>query len=116
MEMIDMGKEVETGEQPTEVKGSKKVSYSGFSMVGDQIPEELGNMKNGEKCHLHIVVRKVGDTLDTYSKGEPRRVEVEIHKLGAIEGMTAEEYGNLSDEEKDKKDKESVEEKVGEEE
>ena len=109
MELLDMGHKSEMPSQPVEGKGETKISYPGFSMVGDQIPEGLGNMKNGEKCHLDIIVRKIGDNIDTYAKGEPRRIEVEIHKLG-YEGskVSKEEYKNMSDEGKDKIDEEQV--------
>ena len=108
MEMMDMGRETETGMQPAESKGEKKITYSTFSMTGDQIPEELGNMKNGEKCHCEIIVRKIGDNIDTYAKGEPRRIEIEIHKLGCMGEMNKDEYDKLSDEEKDKADEKEV--------
>jgi len=109
MMLIDMGHKSEMGSQPTEAKQEVKISYPGFSMTGDQIPEELGNMKNGEKCHLDIIVRKIGDNIDTYAKGEPRRIEVEIHKLG-YEGskVSEDEYKNMSDEDKDKEDEKEV--------
>ncbi len=110
MEMMDMGKKIDTEAQPT-VAGDKetKISYPSFSISGDQIPEGLGNMKNGEKCHLDIIVRKIGDNIDTYAKGEPRRIEVEIHKLG-YEGskVNEDEYKNMSDEDKDKADEKEV--------
>lgn len=110
MEMMDMGKKIDTEAQPT-VAGNKetKIFYPSFSISGGQIPEELGNMKNGEKCHLDIIVRKIGDNIDTYAKGEPRRIKVEIHKLG-YEGskVSKEEYKNMSDEGKDKIDEEQV--------
>lgn len=110
--MVDMGRETETGMQPTEGKGEKKITYSTFSMTGDQIPDELGNMKNGEKCHCEIIVRKIGDNIDTYAKGEPRRIEVEIHKLGCMDSKISEdEYKDMSDEEKDKADEKEVMEK-----
>ena len=111
--MIDMGHKSEMGPQPT-VAGDKetKISYPSFSISEDKIPEEMGNMKNGEKCRCEIIVRKIGDNIDTYAKGEPRRIEVEIHKLG-YEGskVSEEDYKSMSDEEKDKADEEEVMEK-----
>ena len=80
-------------------------------MVGDQIPDELKNIKNNEMCRLELIVRKVGDNIDTYAEGQPRRIEVEIHKLGYIAQAgkkTFEEYDKSSKEEKEEYDKESV--------
>jgi hypothetical protein len=110
MEMKDIGHKSEMPAQPTEGKQETKISYPGFSITGDQIPDELGNIKNGDKCRCEIVVRKIGDNIDTYAKGEPRRIELEIHKLGfAGKGKVSEdEYKNMSDEEKDKADEEEV--------
>ena len=110
MDLIDMGHKSEMPSQPTGAsKQETKISYPGFSMTGDQIPKELGNMKNGEKCRCEIIVRKIGDNIDTYAKGEPRRIEVEIHKLGCMEGKISEdEYKEMSDEEKDKADEKEV--------
>ena len=108
--MIDMGTKQETGgEIPTVSKQETKISYPSFSISGDKIPEGIGDMKNGEKCRCEIIVRKVGDNIDTYAKGEPRRIELEIHKLG-YEGnkVSEDEYKNMSDEEKDKADEEEV--------
>jgi len=113
MEMIDLGKKIDT-EIHQSVAGDKetKISYPSFSISGDQIPEELGNMKNGEKCHCEIIVRKIGDNIDTYAKGEPRRIELEIHKLGyKSDKVSEDEYKFMSDEEKDKADEEEVMEK-----
>lgn len=108
--MHDLGKETETGMQPTEVKGEKKISYPSFSISGDQIPDELGDVKNGEKASCHIIVRKIGDNIDTYAKDEPRRIELEIHKLGCMgkSEVNEDEYKNMSDEEKDKADEKEV--------
>ncbi len=109
MEMLDLGKETETGTQPAENKGEKKISYPSFSISGDQIPDELGNIKNGDKCRLEVIVRKVGDNIDTYAKGEPRRIELEIHKLGYVgKKVSEEEYKDMSDDEKDKADEKEV--------
>ncbi len=106
-----MGKKQEScGESPI-IAGSKetKISYPSFSISEDKIPEEMGNMKNGEKCRCEIIVRKVGDNIDTYAKGEPRRIVVEIHKLGCMDSkVSEEEYKSMSDEEKDKMDEEEV--------
>ncbi len=106
-----MGKKQEScGESPT-ITDSKetKISYPSFSISEDKIPEEMGDMKNGEKCRCEIIVRKVGDNIDTYAKGEPRRIEVEIHKLSCMDSKVSEdEYKSLSEEEKDKADEEEV--------
>lgn len=110
MEMKDLGKKIDT-ETPLTVAGDKetKISYPSFSISGGQIPDELGNIKNGDKCRLEIIIRKVGDNIDTYAKGEPRRIELEIHKLGYIgKKVSEDEYKNMSDEEKDKADEEEI--------
>ena len=82
-EMHDMGRKEEA---PT-AEGKRKepqIRYPSFSMVGGQILDELKNVKNNEMCRLEIIVRKVGDNIDTYTEGQPRRIEVEIHKVGYI--------------------------------
>lgn len=106
MDMIDLGQKHETGGEVTTASNKEtKISYPSFSISGDQIPDGMDDMKNGEKCRCEIIVRKVGDNIDTYAKGEPRRIELEIHKLG-YEGskVSEEDYKNMSDEEKDKID------------
>ncbi len=111
MEMMDMGKKQEScGESPTIVNNTEtKISYPSFSISEDKIPEEMGNMKSGEKCRCEIIVRKVGDNIDTYTKGEPRRIEVEIHKLGCMDSKVSEdEYKDMTDAEKDKADEKDV--------
>lgn len=108
--MIDLGKKIDTEAQSTVSENKEtKISYPSFSISGDQIPDGIGDMKNGEKCRCEIIVRKVGDNIDTYAKGEPRRIELEIHKLG-YEGskVSEEDYKNMTDEEKDKTDEDEV--------
>lgn len=112
MEMRDLGKEREIGGVPTEAKDEKKISYPGFSISGDQIPDELKNSKLKDMCRLEIIVRKTGDNIDTYVKGEPRRVELEIQKLGYVgKKVSEEEYKKMSDDDKDKADEKEVLEK-----
>lgn len=110
--MMDMGQKHETGGEccPTQSNKETKISYPSFSISGDKIPSEIGDMKNGEKCRCEIIVRKIGDNIDTYAKGEPRRIEVEIHKLGysGDAKIPKDEYENMSDEEKDKADEQEV--------
>ena len=109
--MIDMGTKQETGGKIAPIQADKeiKISYPSFSISGDKIPEGIEDMKIGEKCRCEIIVRKVGDNIDTYAKGEPRRIELEIHKLGYVGSKVSEdEYKNMSDEEKDKTDEKEV--------
>lgn len=119
--MIDMGRKQEQPTSQPAIEGEKiepKITYPTFSITDDQIPDELNNAKNNDKCRLEIIVRKIGDNIDTYAKGEPRRIELEIHKLGYIgKKVSVGEYKNMSNEEKDKVDEAEIlsgEEKTGE--
>ena len=109
MELIDMGRKEET---PTTVGEDKsRISYPSFSIQGDKIPEELKTAPVGGLCRLEIVVKKIGDSIDTYDKQEPR-VEVEIRKLGYIGKagkLSKEEYLGKSEEERAEYDKENME-------
>lgn len=113
--MIDLGQK-EEGPVAVESAGKskkQKIRYPSFSMRGEDIPEELKNAKNGDMCRCEIIIRKIGDNIDTYAEGEPRRVEVEVRKLGYIGKagkMSKEEYLNASDDEREKNDKENMEE------
>ena len=114
MEMTNLGRKIDNDTQPTVSGGNEetKISYPSFSISGDQIPAGLEDVKNGEKRNCEIIVRKIGDNIDTYAKGEPRRIELEIHKLGYIgKGVSKDEYDNMSDDEKDKADEKEVMEK-----
>jgi len=110
--MKDMGhKEESPSIAPAEGKSKKvRISYPGFSMRGDSIPEELKTAAVGDKCRLEIIVRKTGDSIDTYGNQEPR-VEVEIHSLGYIGKagkVSKEEYLAKSEDERGKYDKEQM--------
>jgi hypothetical protein len=110
--MTDMGRK--SNETPSTVEGSKKVkiSYPGFSMCNMQIPKEVADMKVGDSCRCEIIMKKVGDDIDTYDDNKPR-VQVEIHKLGFLSkagGKTKDEYLNMSDEERLAEDKKVLEE------
>ncbi len=110
--MMDMGHKEESPTVVGENKGETRVHYPSFSMEGDQIPEELKNATLEDMCRCEIIIKKVGDSIATYTKGQPRRVEVEIHKLGYIAHAgkkTFEEYDKSSKEEKENYDKESTE-------
>lgn len=82
--MMDMGRKEEVS-SPVGSKKDARVSYPGFSLRGDKILKEIKDMKIGEMCECKILVKKVSDSIDTYSNNQ-QRVEVEIHKLGAIGG------------------------------
>ncbi len=109
--MMDMGKKKEIEMQPTEGKSKEvKMSYPSFGMTGDKIPTEIANAKVGDMGRCEIIIKKIGDSIDTYGKGESR-VEVEIHKLGYLGKsgkLTKEEYMSKNDEEKAKYDEEQV--------
>ena len=114
MELMDMGRKEEglTSVAPTEGKSKKvRISYPGFSMRGDSIPEEMKKATVGDMCRCEIVIKKIGDSIDTYSNQEPR-VEVEIRQLGYLGKagkLNKDEYLNASDEEREKNDKENME-------
>jgi hypothetical protein len=119
MEMMDMGKKIDNESQPAVPSSGKKnrISYPGFS-ISEIIPQELKDAPVGSTCRLEIIVKKTGDTIETYNEGKPR-VELEIHKLGYIGKagkMGKEEYLNASEEDREKNDKENIEEEKEEEE
>ena len=94
-----------------------KINYPGFSMCDNQIPDELANAKVGDMCRLEIIVKKVGDDIDTYDDNKPR-VQVEIHKLGFLAKagkLKFDEYDKLDEEGKKKYDEEHLEEEKAEE-
>ena len=110
MNMMDMGRKNEGPTAVGENEGKTRISYPGFSITGDKIPEELANAKVGDKCRLEIIVKKIGDRIDTYGKGEPS-IEIEVHSLGYIGKagkLSKEEYLGKSDDEKSKYDEEQV--------
>jgi len=112
VKMIDMGMKEKKGDAPVEAKSETRISYPGFSLEGDKIPEELKDAKLEQMCRLEIVVKKMGDGIATYTEGKPRRVEVEIHQLGYLADAgkkSFKEYDKMSDEEKEEYDRESVE-------
>jgi hypothetical protein len=109
--MIDMG-EKERRDLGITSSNGKKVSYQTFSIRGDKIPQELQDAVNGAKCRLEIIVRKVGDTIDTYTDEEPRRVELEIRGLGYIGKagkISKEEYLAKTEDERTDYDKKQME-------
>ncbi len=112
MEMMDMGHKVDTGLGPSiaeSSKGKNKISYPGFSIT-ENIPEELANAKVGDMMRCEIIVKKVGDSIETYNESKPR-VEMEVYKLGCIGKagkISKEEYFAKSDEDRAKYDKEQM--------
>jgi hypothetical protein len=115
MNLIDMGRK--SNETPAIAEGGKKIkiSYPGFSMCDNQIPEELASAKVGDMCRLEIVVKKTGDDIDTYDDNKPR-IQVEIHKLGYIGKagkLSKEEYFSKSEEERKDYDTKQLEEGEG---
>ena len=109
--LIDMGRK-EPMEQPVEGKSKEpKITYPSLSIKGDKIPEELKDAKLLTMFRCEIIVKKIGDDIVTYDEGEPRRVELEIHKLGYIGKagkLSKEEYLSASEEEREKNDKETA--------
>ena len=113
MELKDLGRKEPRPTSPGEATQEDRIIYPLFSLTGDKIPEELGNAKLEEMRRCEIIIKKVGDSIDIYAKGQPRRVELEIHKLGYIGKagkMSKEEYLKASDEEREKNDLENMEE------
>lgn len=110
MKMYDMGHKME-GIGPKAPKEDKEcIHYPTFTFTGDAIPDELKDVKTGNQCRVEIIVRKVGDGIDTYGNREPR-VEVEVLKAGYIGKAgkaTKEEYLAKSQEERDEYDKKEV--------
>jgi len=95
---IDLGHK---SEGPIEVgaKGKAKIHYQTISLTGDEIPSELGAAENESQCRLEIVVRKIGDSIDIYAKGEPRRVEIQLRKLaylGKAGKASMKEFSNMT--------------------
>ena len=109
---INLGRKDEAGGVCVGEKRNAKVRYPTISLVGDQIPEELKDAKNESHCRIEIVVRKVGDSVDTYTKGEPRRIELELRKLAYISKVkkaSMKEFQNMNSKEREEyqeKDKE----------
>lgn len=117
--MHDMGTKREEPEAVSGPTKASKVSYPGFSFRGDQIPDELKEAKNGHMCRMEIIVRKIGDNIDTYAEGEPRRVEVEVHKAGYMASAgkkTKDEYLKMDGQEREEYDKQQVDGEVEDEE
>jgi len=111
--LMDMGEKREEPQAVSSGQGPKvaKVHYTGFSMRGDKIPEELKTAKNGQMCRLEIVVRKIGDNIDTYTEDEPRRIEVEIRKLGYLASAgkkNKDEYLKMNSQDREEYDKQQV--------
>jgi hypothetical protein len=111
MEMIDMGHKMEEPTAVGEGKEKNKMSYPSFSITGDKIPDELKSAELETMCRCEIIIKKVGDDIDTYAEGQPRRIQLEIHKLGYIGKagkVTKDEYLAKSPEERDTYDREQV--------
>ena len=110
-EMMDMGQKSDMGMQPTEGKEKTRITYHSFSIRGDALSEEMKRMEIGDECRCEVVLKKIGDGIDTYAEGKPRRVEVEIRKMGYLSkagGKTFDEYDKSSKEEKKEHDKETA--------
>ena len=96
-----------------EERKTPRIIYSTFSVSGDKIPQEIKDAKVGDMCRLEIIVKKIQDGIETYAEGRPQRIELELHKLGYLSSAgkkNFEEYDKMSDEDKEKYDKEDVEE------
>ncbi len=108
-----MGRKEPMG-QPVEGKSNEpKITYPSLSIKGNKIPEELKDAKLETMFRCEIIVQKIGDDIITYDEGKPRRVELEIHKLGYIGKAGAaskEEYLKMNDEEKSEHDKKVMDE------
>ena len=109
MEMIDLGRKEE---MPTAVesKGKSRVHYPSFSISNDKISQEIKDLNVGESCRCEIVVRKTGDSIDTYGEGNSR-IEFEIRKIGYVGKagkITQAEYLAKSDEDRKKYDDEQA--------
>lgn len=108
MELKDVGRTMsETAAQPIqEAKPGKKI-YPTLSL--EVFPDELKDKPIGHVCRLTIVVRKKGD-MENYD-GKGQRIELEVQKVGyASSGQkTKEEYKNMKADEREKYDRESLE-------
>lgn len=110
MEMLDMGNKQETPTAVGEKQDKPKISYPGFSIRGDSIPEELKGATPEDMCRCEVLLKVVSNGIDTYNNDEPR-VEVEIHKLGYLAkagNLTKEEKLKMTPEEREKADKDEV--------
>lgn len=116
MKYVDMGHKMEA--YPVEASNKERTSvakvridYPHLSFVGDQIPDELKDVPNDGMCRLEIIVRKTGDSIDTYAEDEPRRIEVEVQKMAYIgKGgkATKDEYLSMDENEREEYDKRDV--------
>lgn len=107
--MTDMGMKRDTGEMAMPTNEKSKVSYPSFSICGEQILDELANAKVGDTCKIEMLVKKISDSVSSYNDDE-QRVELEIRKMGykGSSKVSADEYKNMSSEEKDEADAEDV--------
>lgn len=112
MELKNMGyKDSTSTAVPSETK-QPQIRFPSFSLEKN-IPEDLMGKDIGEMCRLELVVKIVGKSINQYSENKNERVELEIHKLGYIGKagkLSKEEYLSKSDEEREKYDRDSMEE------
>jgi len=105
-------------EQPVAVSPGKeesKVSYPGFSL-SHNIPDELMEKEMGNMVRLEVVARITGKSINTYSKQEEKRVELEVVKLGVMGDAgkrTKEEYLSMDRDARESYDKEQIEDEEG---
>lgn len=110
--MADMGKEEKRG--ISEEKEETRIVYPSFTIVGDKISEELKNAKLETMHRCEICIKKVGDDIDTYAANQPRRVQVEIHKMGYMgESVKAtdDEFKDMTPDERKEYQKKEMEER-----
>ena len=112
MELKNMGYKDSTSTAVLSETKQPQIRFPSFSLEKN-IPEDLMGKDIGEMCRLELVVKIVGKSINQYSENKNERVELEIHKLGYIGKagkLSKEEYLSKSDEEREKYDRDSMEE------
>ena len=107
MDMHDMGSKDSMGTevaQPSE----KKVRYPNLTLNTMQFPEAK-TWEVGKKYHLHLIVEQKGIAED-YDNKDEYRAKFDVLKAESIKGGTVsdEEYGKMSNDEKDNADEKEV--------
>jgi len=104
MKMHDLGEK--PPEQPTEAigpEGKREKYYPSVHLTSKQLPT-LGDKKIGSRCNLHIV----GEITGIRKNEDETSYDVELKEAGIGSAVSKGDYDKMSDDDKDKEDKEEV--------
>ena len=108
MEMHDLGKVSEgISTVPSEgTEGKKEKYYPSIDLTSTQLPA-LSNKKIGSGVSLHLVGKIKGIREQKEKDKTEVRYEIELRQAGEM-GVSKDEYMDMSDDDKDKKDAKDV--------